>query len=681
MALKRCYRSDINQLNNDFFIPVLRHSVKYDRGTGYFSVGSLSLMAKGIIPFVANGGRIRIVTSVELGQEECSIITSGGSIDKSIAENLVQKRISEEKTSEEQQLDLDLITNLIASEIIEIRIAYMPSGGIYHEKIGFAQDSSGNMVYFNGSVNATMNAINKNQESMMVMESWKGDEKEIETEHSYYERLWDDNVDGIQVFKFTEALKLELFDKYKKSPTIDKAIDRYNLESNSNTRKKLLSYQELAIQEFMANNNRHFFNMATGTGKTFTAIKAMLRIRGFEDSLITFIVVPQIDLQSQWESELNENGIETYLIGGNATDDYSSVLDDAVLSYFSSHKIVAVVAVYDSFFTKAICKIKTLKLNSMIIVDEAHWLSSNQIDLLPINIDYRLGLSATPDRYNEKETEKILTYFTNDKVTPYTYSIEDAIDNGYLSKYVYHPIIVHITQQEFSKYKSYTKKIGYELNSDFPDMQKVSDYANMRSLFVKKAENKLLELDEMIDSGYDFVNAVVYCGQGKDNEFGDRIIDKVTQILSTKYRVSQYASSTDDRCKVLQEFENGYYDTLVAIKCFDQGIDVPKLDKIYIMASDNNIRQTIQRRGRVLRQCKSTGKSIAYIYDFVVMPPEGVSYDVGVQSLVHNELKRVIEYGRLSENKGDINKFVNDIVSEYSIDMDMEEEYGEARDN
>lgn len=178
------------------------------------------------------------------------------------------------------------------------------------------------------------------------------------------------------------------------------------------------------------------------------------------------------------------------------------------------------------------------------------------------------------------------------------------------------------------------------------------------------------------DINYNFVNSVIYCGQGKDAGTEESIIDSVTLALKEqgKYRISQFTSKTVNRDSVLREFENGYYDTLVAIKCFDQGVDVPKLDKIYIMASDSLTRQTIQRRGRVLRRCKETGKSMAYIYDFVCLPPEGVFLETGASSLVAKELKRVREYGRLAENISEVNNFIEQLVEDYNVTEDSDDE-------
>jgi len=168
---------------------------------------------------------------------------------------------------------------------------------------------------------------------------------------------------------------------------------------------------------------------------------------------------------------------------------------------------------------------------------------------------------------------------------------------------------------------------------------------------------------------YEFRNSVVYCGQGKEDD--DPIIDYVTKSLyEAGLNVSTFTSKTANRPKVLYEFSNGYYDTLVAMKCFDEGVDVPKLDKIYIMASDTSLRQTVQRRGRVLRVCKETNKQYAYIFDMFTLPPQEISIGVGVHSLLANEVNRATEYARVSENKDEIMSVINGLKKSYSITDD-----------
>jgi superfamily II DNA or RNA helicase len=216
--------------------------------------------------------------------------------------------------------------------------------------------------------------------------------------------------------------------------------------------------------------------------------------------------------------------------------------------------------------------------------------------------------------------------------------------------------------------------LAQELNKKERDEEAIDKLRRERSLILKQASGKIEKLRELAEDGYDFVNSVVYCGQGKDDD-GELIIDSVTKILySNGLVVSQFTSRTLNRKRVLYEFEQGYFDTLVAIKCFDEGVDVPKLDKIYIMASDSALRQTVQRRGRVLRKCKESGKTIAYIYDMVVLPAiEAGTY--GSDGLLKIELARAKEYNRLALNK-DANEITfNNIEDTYHITITESREY------
>ena len=223
-----------------------------------------------------------------------------------------------------------------------------------------------------------------------------------------------------------------------------------------------------------------------------------------------------------------------------------------------------------------------------------------------------------------------------------------------------------MNEDENDKFLFKSKLLAQELNKKVPDQELIDKLRRERSLILKQASGKIEKLKELTEKGYDFVNSVVYCGQGKDGE-GDSIIDSVTRLLYEKgLVVSQFTSRTIDRKQVLNEFEHGFYDTLAAIKCFDEGVDVPKLDKIYIMASDSALRQTVQRRGRVLRKCRESGKTIAYIYDMVVLPALAVG-TYGCEGLLRIELSRAREYNRLALNKESNEELFLEIENNYHI--------------
>ena len=685
--IKNIYRTKKDDVDEDFIIPLLKECKKYYRGTGYFNVQALINISKGLIPFIQNGGKMKMITSVQLDFEEINLLCVSQRIAIETISSELEKKIDAQLNGDLDVLYMDLITNLIAADKIEIRVAYLPDGGLYHEKVGYMEDFDDNKIFFVGSNNETHSGQKRNAETVSVFKSWEGGETDTIEEKQYFEQLWNNNNEEIKVLDFPTAAKNKLFSMYKKSDTYEDAIikieDYCAKLVASTSKKKLYDYQKKAIQAFCKNKYCHFYEMATGTGKTFTAIKSVERMSKdmAGKSLYVTVVVPQIDLQVQWANAFKEIEVSSHLFGGNSVNkDWSNEFDNSIIDYFNGKKIVVSICVYDTFFSKINQKLDDLnRINKLLIVDEAHELSRNQINLLSEKFKFRLGLSATPERHDMWETEKIIKYFTRGTVDTYKYSIDDAIENGFLSRYEYYPIRVFLEDNdvEFGKYKKYTLQLAQLYSADERDEDKIQEVLNNRSVIVKKAKNKTSKIQEMVSSSkYDFKNSVVYCGQGKDIETEEAIIDSVSKALRNlgKYRVSQFTSKTVDRTKVLREFENGYYDTLVAIKCFDQGVDVPKLDKIYIMASDTLARQTIQRRGRVLRKCRETGKTIAYIYDFVCLPPEGVYNDVGASSLVSKELKRVEEYGRLAKNKKDIDKFINELIEDYNIVEDSFDE-------
>ena len=570
--------------------------------------------------------------------------------------------------------ELDVICNMIAEEKLSIKVAYQPLG-IFHEKFGIFVDENNNKVYFNGSLNETTSAFLFNQESITVNCSWKNEEvgEFIANEMAYFNNLWDGKEDSVVIIDFPEAAQNQLLTCYKKSKSLDDAIDAYIKTRSGLKKKELYPYQEKAINEFCENGYKHFYEMATGTGKTFTSVKTIKRLqRDCEDKIFIVICVPQIDLQVQWENALREEGYDKIYLFGGIGSSFEKTIAEATISYYTDDTDVLCIAVYDTFFSRMYKEIQRIK-PLFTIVDEAHNLTRSNLSILEdLDPRFKLGLSATIQRFGEGESEAIAKFFTPGDT--FYYGIEDAIDNDFLSKYEYHPIYVRLNEDENDKFQYKSKLLAQELNKKEPDIETIDKLRRERSLILKQASGKMEKLRELTEQGYSFINSVVYCGQGKDDE-GNNLIDSVTKILYEKgLVVSQFTSKTQNRKRVLYEFEQGYFDTLAAIKCFDEGVDVPKLDKIYIMASDSALRQTVQRRGRVLRKCKESGKTKAYIYDMVVLPAlEAGTY--GCEGLIKIELARAKEYNRLALNKDTNEIKFSEIENKYHITITETQDY------
>jgi superfamily II DNA or RNA helicase len=683
IELKTFYRSIPDNFIEDFFVPCLKESSTYNRGVGYFTLNGLMSIIEGIVPLIRKKGTIQVLTSPILLESDIEYIEKSADLDAAFIENILERQLDNE-IPDNSDLKMKFLSKLISLDFIKIKVVFM-KGGIYHEKVGYFLDESGNIVSFIGSTNETLGAFAKNYESMTVFKSWTSREESLEIVE-YFKKIWDNKVAGLTAIDLPNAIAQHIIKKYETDETIEKIMQDYleTIQEVSSLPKsrELYDYQKQAINEFINNDYRHFFEMATGTGKTFTAIQAIKEVFEKHNPFVV-IVVPQIDLQSQWKLELEKEGFENIrLFGGLADKSTDITFTTALINYQRSSGRTVSIAVYDTFFAKIADKVSNIK-SLFLVIDEAHNLSENQIKKLPKNVRFRLGLSATPEKHSARLTKSILSYFLGDLLETYKYTLEDAIKRGYLAKYNYYPIFLNLDEDEFESFGKLTLKLAALINSKDKDEDAISQVANSRSIIVKKAKNKIHIMESLIQNKgkYEFRNSVIYCGQGKTEEGEEKIINLVTGLLRKyNYNVSSFTSETESRHEVLKLFEVGYFDTLVAIKCFDEGIDVPKLDRIYIMSSDKLLRQTIQRRGRVLRVCKETGKELAHIYDLVVLPPSGFESSNISKSLLRMEMNRVKEYMRLAENREVYSSQILSIEDIYKYE-ESEVEYDEEQEN
>lgn len=677
---------DSNNIADCFLIPALSEAKYYDRGVGYFSLSGLIDLFSGIIPLIKKGGKIRCITSAFISEEDLKTLHNAFEIKQKKAIDVIRKTIEDQLITEpQQQRILDILTNLIAADYIQIKIAVMKSCSNYHEKFGIICDEEENALYFSGSANETMNGSKYNRESISILSSWVSyeDLQTIMREKEYFESLWNNSDDNVYVFTIPEAVKAQLFSLYKQSDTWEKAYldfvraQQSEASQNLDRTKEFRQYQQNAVDVFLSNNGVAFFEMATGTGKTYTAISAIQSfIKQKNKKFLVVILVPLVDLQYQWETNLRREGLDPILIGGNGDPGEKNHL---IIDYMSGENSVFCICVYNTFFLGFYKELEPIVGELIIVVDEAHNLGPSYIAKLSKSIKYRLGLSATPTRYNADETELLLHYFLNDGEKPFVYGLGDAIAAGFLSQYEYYPLFVSLNESEMKKYSSYSKSIAQLMSlkdRSIEEEKRLTSYRSNRSSIVKHAESKFILLESMIKSSkYDFSKAVVYCGGGSqltgENEKNEKSIKRVLGLLNDNGMfASGYMNETSNRKDVLEQFIKNYYSTLVAIKCFDEGIDVPSLERLYIMASDSSVRQTIQRRGRVLRVCKETGKRIAYIYDMVVLPCPGDG--MSSKTLVVNELNRVRAYSELANNSDTIYERVSELENKYGI---REEDY------
>ena len=728
--IKSEYRSLIDDMVRDFYIPCLENAVSYRRAVGFFSSSSLVEVSQGIAKMAQNGGKIRIVASPYLSDEDIEAIKTGYENRKEVIEQALLRQLHEPVNYYASER-MNMLANLVADGILDIRIAYTMdrSGmGMYHEKMGIIEDDEGNVIAFSGSNNESATAMSINYETMDVFRNW-GDSSEkerVQLKCNAFHSIWNNNEPNIEVMEFENITKA-LIEKYRRKSTnfnIDKeeypdgvsaegerTIDKTTIAPRIPEGFELRDYQVESIDKWEEQDFRGIFDMATGTGKTYTGLGAAARLsKRLEDRLALIIVCPYQHLVEQWVEDIVLFGMKP-IIGYSSSIQRSwkknleSAIRDQKLKVRKREFFCFVTtnATFSSEFVQN--QLSKIRSDILLMVDEAHNFGADNLRrlLLP-NYKYRLALSATLDRHGDPEgTEALYRYFGGKCIE---YSLEKAIGEGKLTPYKYYPVIVSLSDIELQEYDNLTTQIAKCLTKDKRGKTVLSEkgkrLALQRSRLVAGASGKIQALEKYIMPYIEDKHILVYCGAttvfdgNQENMQIDndeiRQIDLVTDLLGNKLhmKVSQFTSkeNVEERNILKREFADGSnLQALIAIKCLDEGVNIPKIKTAFILASTNNPKEYIQRRGRVLRLAE--GKDYAEIYDFITLPRKldevtGITEEQMKRelTLVKNELCRAEEFARIALNSVTASAIIDDIrtaydLQDYIINYEEEFTYGE----
>ena len=727
LDIKKEYRSLLDSVAKDFYIPLLSRAVKYQRAVGFFSSSSLVEISKGISELAKNGGKIQLVASPYLSDEDIEAIKSGYAMRDQVVKEAIRREMTEGKTPFEKAR-LNLLANLISDGVLDIKIAFTEDSdrmGMYHEKMGIITDAEGNRVAFAGSMNESATAMTLNYETIDVYCSWKDEEDRVIAKENAFASIWNDTEPNIKIIDFPE-LKQEIIEKYKRSVPdfeIDKKEYAPDIDTVLHTDLgvyteygpkfpewfKLHDYQAEAITEWQKRNYRGIFDMATGTGKTYTGLGALTTLsKNIGHKLAAIIVCPYQHLVEQWVEDILKFNIDPIIgYSDSSQKDWPKRLKDAIRDQKLKVRgkeffcFICTNATFSSDYVQT--QLAKIKSDTLLMVDEAHNFGAPYLScLLYDNYKYRLALSATLDRHNDEEGTAKLYDFFGEKCIEYT--LDRAIEEKKLTKYKYYPIVVTLTEEELEAYDNLSYEIGKCIMKGKNGKMKLSSrgekLALKRSRIVAGAKNKLTMLEEVIHPYIHDKHILVYCGATKGLEQNQdctdvdsediRQIDAVTDLLGNKLgmEVSQFTSkeSVEEREVLKREFSAG--DTLkvlIAIKCLDEGVNIPKIKTAFILASTTNPKEYIQRRGRVLRLAE--GKEYAEIYDFITLPydTESVTSLTEAQvkrnsTLVKNELRRAEEFSRIAVNMVESASLIDEIKDAYGIQElnwnNEEEDYG-----
>lgn len=714
--IKSEYRSRLDNVIKDFYVPVLKQAVLYKRAVGFFSSTALVEMSAGICGLVKNGGKIQLIASPHLSANDIEAINNGLKRRDDVIEEALIRQLSEPIGAEETAR-LNLLSNLIAAGVLEIKIAFLETDntvGMFHEKMGLMYDNDQNIIAFSGSMNESFNAFRQNYEAVDVFTSWTSDENRVMAKQAAFNAMWNDYEPSIRVRDFPKVADL-IVKKYRTDNNTDLSLDEKSFDTESNdesfatkadngphipSKVKMRPYQIEAINSWAEKDYRGIFDMATGTGKTYTALAAIATLyKATSNNLAVFIVCPYQHLVEQWKDDIVAFGMKPIVCySASSQRNWKERLKTAATSFnigVQNHFcVVTTNATFSSDYVQGI--VKKMRGNVLLVVDEAHNFGAENLSTtLMDNMKYRLALSATIDRHGDPEgTSKLYAYF-GEKCIEYT--LKDAIDNKMLTPYYYYPVVVSLSETELEEYLDLTAKIRKNVHPDKRGKVVLSEYAKMllikRARLVSGAVEKIDVLRGLMQDYKDDNHMLVYCGattmhdvdykEGKAHADDIRQIDLVADLLGNELgmRVSKFTSEEDaaERERIKADFDEGeHLQAVVAIRCLDEGVNIPSIKTAFILASSTNPKEYVQRRGRVLRLFK--GKTHAVIYDFITLPfaleltnqvePEVLESG---KSLALREIVRMKDFAAIAENPFDSDDLISQIQSAYGIELDTED--------
>lgn len=641
---------------------------RYDRAVGFFNSTIYVIAWPSLRDFVSRGGRMRIICSPVLLPADIEALTQGFA-DKVEAQAATRLREEALRLIQDPFLHKParVLATLVSMNVIDLRIALLGSPGshrLFHDKVGILADSDGNFVVFKGSMNETWAGLSAdgNLESVDVFVSWEepreGDR--VREEIAYFEDLWNNRYPGVTVRPFPEVARQELImasDSEGWVHLVDeicaeiKMATRLSADGPGPSHRIPRPHQAQALSQWMARGRRGILEHATGSGKTFTALCAVRDALSRKE--IALILVPSELLLAQWNTEirttLEDLEPQILLCGGGNTRWREERLLGAWTRKRDQPRPRIVLSTMQTACTDPFRNMLHQGEHLFIVADEVHRLGSTEhSSILTFESGPRLGLSATPCRAGDPVgTNAILTYFGG--IVPPPFTLEDAIRAGALTPYFYYVHTLSLSDAEQTDWDNLTTQVR-QLYARFHDGDgadhalefRIRNLLIRRSRIVKSASAKTPLVASILRAHYETGQKwLLYC-------------DSLTQLRKVQtsltlsgFTPTEYHSTmSGDRENTLKHFDaNG--GVLLSIRCLDEGIDIPSVTHALILASSQNPREFIQRRGRILRL--APGKALAHLHDAIVVPRASTE-TIPDLAVLEAELVRAIEFGKTALN-------------------------------
>jgi superfamily II DNA or RNA helicase len=683
LDLAPVYDSADCDLVHDLMVPLLMHAQSYMRGVGFFASGWLRVAASGIAGLIENGGTAQYVVSPILQEADWTALLLGDRARSDAAlKEILSRNIADIATSLEADTR-NTLAWMIADGLLEFRFAIpraRPAAGDYHDKVGIFVDADGNSVAIHGSFNDTVHGT-MNGEAFSVFKSWEpGQAAYVARHRDRLRSLWNDENTQFRTLRIPEVACRGLVD-LRTTPTAP-----YSVPATSAVPAETLicpvalhPYQRQAIEAWCGRDERGILEMATGTGKTYTSLAAALEHHHRVGRVALITTVPYLHLMEQWAETCQAFGFAPILCSSEHPDwprEARSRIQDFGLGALGH---LCFIVVHQTAASPRFGQLMG-KLNSahtMLIADEVHALGAPHLrKALLANMGARLGLSATPRRwFDEEGTGALIQYFGD---ICFEFTLDEAIGE-YLTPYEYRPQLVALTDTERTDYAALSAQIATLVARDprtAAEEERLSVLFRERAHLVGTAEAKLPSLLSALSramreadrAGDELRGVLVYCAAGAHKEVLRAIAD-----MGLKCHEFVHTVSMRDRRRLLSQFGAGEIQVLVAVRCLDEGVDVPSTRTAFLLASSTNPREFVQRRGRILR--KAPGKSKAVIYDYLVVPTleEAQAQDEVGASLLRREMPRFAEFASSAMNAFAARAVVRDLLDAYHMLGSLEE--------
>ena len=661
-------------------IPAFSVSTHVDCMVGFFSSKALVSLAPGLASFInSSTGKFRLIISPVLHTADWEAIEAGLKPVEAVVDDLFSSLTMAEDLI--QRHTLRCLTWLIRQGRVEIQIALMKDG-MFHPKVWLFQDAEGNVLSAHGSSNFTQAGITRNIEQIAIAKSWTSEDSQYITRRltREFNALWSESNTDCIVVSLTDAARERLVKTYSSGTPpqetdlsalyeramVAEANEDYSLEPVRPVfqipdwlryEDGPFAHQGAAVKAWVEADSHGVLEMATGSGKTITAMICAYRLYERSRPLLIVVSAPYVPLIQQWRDEILPFGIEPVnLSEANGPRGRAQALrrlrnrlrsdNSEVEAIIVSHSTLA-----DKDFQNDIARFKCAKL---LIADEAHNLGSEGFIADPPTVfDYKLGLSATPVRQYDEEGTEALFDFLGPVV--FRYGLDEAIGNC-LVEYDYFVHEVHLTEDEMDKWHEITARIranSWRQDDSGEPNEFITRLLMQRRVILESAENKITALKEALEneSLADLKHTLVYTSDKRPEQL--EAINGLLKMMDVLFHQVTY-EETGDRARVrriLQAFRDGSIKVITAKRVLDEGVNIPEISKAFILASTTVERQWTQRRGRLLRQCRETGKTHSVIHDFVVLPPDRLM-DADARSLAKAELERLRAFANLARNAG-----------------------------